>query len=69
MEVPHFALEKATQEGLLPPLATIGLRQCTSIYADDVVAFIRPSVGDLRSFAVIIEDFGAASGLRTNLSK
>jgi hypothetical protein len=39
------------------------------IYTDDVVAFIHPSVGDLRSFAAIIKDFGAASGLHTNLSK
>jgi mannosylglycoprotein endo-beta-mannosidase len=69
MEVLHFALEKATQQGNLALLATSGLRQRTSIYADDVVAFLRPNVGDLRCFAAIIDDFGAASGLRTNLSK
>jgi hypothetical protein len=34
-----------------------------------VVAFLRPRVEDLRAFAAIIDDFGAASGLRTNLSK
>jgi hypothetical protein len=69
MEALHFALEKATQLGHLAPLADMGLRQRTSIYADDVVAFLRPRVDDLRVFAAIIDDFGAASGLRTNLSK
>jgi hypothetical protein len=69
MEVLHFALEKATQHGNLASLSSTGLRPRTSIYADDVVAFLRPHVGDLTTFVAIIEDFGAASGLRTNLSK
>jgi mannosylglycoprotein endo-beta-mannosidase len=69
MEVLHYALEKATQEGHLAHLAVSGLRQHTSIYANDVVTFLRPRVEDLRVFAVIIDDFGATSGLRTNLSK
>jgi hypothetical protein len=69
MEVLHYALEKATQEGHLAHLAASGLRQRTSIYADDVVAFLRPRVEDLRAFAAILDDFGTASGLRTNLSK
>jgi hypothetical protein len=70
MEVLHFALEKATQEGLLPPPPHYHRSPATHIiYAGDMVAFIRPSVGDLRSFAAIIKDFRAASGLRTNLSK
>jgi hypothetical protein len=69
MEVLHFMLEKATQVGQLAPLAGTGLRQRTSIYADDVVAFLKPRVDDLRSFAAIVDDFGAASGLRTNLNK
>jgi hypothetical protein len=69
MEVLHYALEKATQEGHLAPLAALGLRQRTSIYANDVVAFLRPRVEDLRAFAAILDDFGTVSGLRTNLSK
>jgi hypothetical protein len=68
MEVLHFALEKATQQGHLAPLAASGLRQRTSIYADDVVAFLHSTVGDLRNFVAITDDFGFASGLRTNLS-
>jgi hypothetical protein len=69
MELLHFMLEKATQEGLLMPLADTGLCQRTSIYADDVVTFLRPRVDDLRTFAGIVGDFGVASGLRTNLNK
>jgi hypothetical protein len=69
IEVLHFMLEKATQESQLAPLADMGLRQRTSIYVDDVVAFIRPHVDDLRMFAMIVGDFGVASGLRTNLAK
>jgi hypothetical protein len=51
------------------PLAATSLWQRTFIYADDVVAFVRPEVDDLRAFAAIIDDFGIALGLRTNLSK
>jgi hypothetical protein len=69
MEVLHFALKEATQQGHLAPLAATGLRQRTYIYAGDVVAFIRTQVDDLRAFAAIIDDFGIASGLYTNLSK
>jgi hypothetical protein len=69
MEVLHFMLERATQEGQLAPLADTGLRQRTSIYADDVVAFLKPRVDDLRTFAAIVDDFGVALGLRTNLNK
>jgi hypothetical protein len=69
MEVLHFALEKATQQGHLAPLADTGLWQRTLIYANEVVAFLRPWVDDLGVFAAVIDDFGAASGLRTNLSK
>jgi hypothetical protein len=69
MEILHFMLEKVTQEGQLAPLADQGLCQRTSIYADDVVAFLKPRVDDLRTFAAIFDDFGVALGLRTNLSK
>jgi hypothetical protein len=69
MEVLHFMLEKVMHEGLLEPLAKTGLRQCMSIYADDVVTFPRPRADDFRIFAAIVGDFGVASGPRTNLSK
>ncbi|KAM0922292.1 hypothetical protein ACQ4PT_006237 [Festuca glaucescens] len=45
------------------------MRHRTSIYADDVVTFLRPTVRDLRAFTAMIDDFGTASGLRTNIDK
>jgi hypothetical protein len=69
MEVLHLVIQKAADEGLLSPLAPSGLRHRTSIYADDVVTFVRPSVMDFRTFMAVIEDFGTASGLRTNIAK
>ncbi|KAM0918372.1 hypothetical protein ACQ4PT_008930 [Festuca glaucescens] len=69
MEILHLMIEKASSVGLLTPLAASGLRHRTSIYADDVVTFLRPSVLDFKVFSAIIQDFGAASGLRTNMDK
>ncbi|KAM0829175.1 hypothetical protein ACQ4PT_067046 [Festuca glaucescens] len=69
MEVLHLMIQKAADEGLLSPLAPSGLRHRTSIYADDVVTFLRPSVMDFRTFTAVIKDFGTASGLRTNIAK
>jgi hypothetical protein len=42
MKVLHFMMERATQEGQLAPLAHTGLCQRTPIYADNVVAFLKP---------------------------
>jgi hypothetical protein len=69
MEILHLMIEKASVVGLLTPLAASGLRHRTSIYVDDVVTFLRPLVLDLKVFAMIIQDFGDASGLRTNMDK
>ncbi|KAM0882550.1 hypothetical protein ACQ4PT_032242 [Festuca glaucescens] len=69
MEILHLMIEKASSMGLLTPLAESGLRHRTSIYADDVIVFLRPIVLDLKVFVAIIQDFGDASGLRTNMDK
>ena len=60
---------KAMAAGILTPLATTGVRKCTSIYADDVITFIKPDVQSLRACAALLYDFGVASGLSTNLTK
>uniref|UniRef100_A0ACD5YE76 Uncharacterized protein n=1 Tax=Avena sativa TaxID=4498 RepID=A0ACD5YE76_AVESA len=60
---------KAEEQGLLTRLAATGLQHRTSIYADDVVTFLRPSVVDFQVIFGIIEDFGEASDLRTNFDK
>ena len=35
---------KAMAAGILTPLATTGVQKCTSIYADDVITFIKPDM-------------------------
>jgi hypothetical protein len=39
------------------------------MYADDVFTFVRPTWLDLLTWSAIVEDFGVASGLCTNLDK
>jgi hypothetical protein len=57
MEVLHFKLERVAQEGQLAPLAGMGLRQRTSIYADDMSPFSshewRTSRHSLRSLTTL----------------
>jgi hypothetical protein len=69
MDVLHLMLERAAAVGLLTELSASGFRHRTSMYADDVVTFIRPTEVDLRACTQIVEDFGVALGLRTNLAK
>jgi hypothetical protein len=69
MDVLHLMIEKAASDGLLSRLANSGLRHRTSMYADDVVTFLQLTVMDLHTCSAIVDDFGMASGLRTNLAK
>jgi hypothetical protein len=55
-------------DGLLTELASSGFRNLTLMYAYDVVTFVRPMKVDLLACASIAEDFGVASGLRTNMA-
>uniref|UniRef100_A0A8R7K072 Reverse transcriptase domain-containing protein n=1 Tax=Triticum urartu TaxID=4572 RepID=A0A8R7K072_TRIUA len=61
--------ERATTRGLLEPLAHIGMRQRLSIFADDVVVFIKPKPMELHICKNILVMFGEASGLRINMVK
>ncbi|KAM0826330.1 hypothetical protein ACQ4PT_068946 [Festuca glaucescens] len=69
MDVLHLMFERAAVDGLLSELAPSGFRHRTSMYADDVVTLICPTKVDLLACAYIVDDFGVASGLRTNLAK
>jgi hypothetical protein len=69
MDVLHLMIEKAVADGILSEFARTGLRHRTSMYVDDVVTFFRPTYLDLHTCSAIVEDFGMASGLRTNLAK
>jgi hypothetical protein len=39
------------------------------MYADDVILFVSPSVTEAQAVARILDIFGNASGLKTNISK
>ena len=45
------------------------MQQQLSLFADDVMLFIKPIEADLRTSAWILQCFGEASGLRVNLTK
>ena len=54
---------------MLQPLARRALQHRISLYADDVVLFLRPSASDIAITLDILQLFGNASGLTTNLQK
>lgn len=62
-------MELAAALGVLAPLASTGLRQRISLFADDVMLFIKPNDADLQACAMLLQPFGEASGLKINLSK
>lgn len=47
MDVLNAIIQKASNEGLLQPLANRPLRHRVSLYADDVILFLRPVASDL----------------------
>ena len=67
MDVLNSLYLKAEAEGLLLPLHSTGHR--LSLYADDVALFIRSEEEDLQITKELLQVFGEASGLRTNLQK
>ena len=69
MDVLCHLVKKAEVEHLLQPLARRALQHRISLYADDVVLFLRPSAHDIEITLDILQLFGAASGLTTNLQK
>jgi hypothetical protein len=64
-----YLVKKASEEGLLQPLSRRNLQHRISLYADDVVIFLQPSSSDIRATLDILQLFGEASGLKTNVQK
>jgi retron-type reverse transcriptase len=62
-------IDKAQNDLLLPQIGNQILRFRTSMYADDVVIFLRPNLNDLQVTMAILRLFGTATGLHTNLNK
>ena len=69
MDVLCYLVKKASEEGLLEPLARRNLQNRISLYADDVVIFLQPLSSDIRAILDILQLFGEASGLKTNVQK
>ena len=69
MDVLCYMVKKASDEGLLQPLARRALQHRISLYADDVVIFLCPSANDIGITLDILQLFGDALGLRTNVQK
>ena len=69
MEPLQRLFHRAAELGLLAPLAPSGLRHKMSIFAEDVMVFLKPHMMDLRACSLILEIFAAASGLKANLRK
>jgi hypothetical protein len=69
MEVATLLIRRATEFVLFSPIGNCNVTQRISIYADNVVIFIKPTVQDMVAVREILDVFGEASGLRVNYRK
>ncbi|WVZ57357.1 hypothetical protein U9M48_007751 [Paspalum notatum var. saurae] len=69
MENLNALISYADREHLLQPIASHQAKHRISAYADDVVMFLRPTNQDITTVTGVLEIFGHATGLRTNISK
>jgi len=69
MDVLTYMVQKAAADGMLQPLARRALQHRISLYADDVVIFLKPTTEDMDITLDILHLFGKASGLVTNIQK
>jgi hypothetical protein len=69
MDVLNGLFKKASELGLLTPLSRRHQDHRISLYADDVALFIRPTHEEKNLSMNILNHFGEASGLFTNLQK
>jgi hypothetical protein len=67
MDVLGYMFKKASEENLLEPLARRAVQLRVSIYADEVVIFLKPSAADIDVTLYILRLFGQASGLQSNI--
>lgn len=69
MDVLHKLFIKASEDGVLRPMQPAEIKYQCSFYADDVILFIRPTRNEATVVRTILEIFGQASRLHTNLAK
>jgi hypothetical protein len=59
----------ATRQGLLNPIGLDLIKFRTSLYADDVMLFLRPIASDVINLQLLLQQFGKATGLCINVQK
>jgi mannosylglycoprotein endo-beta-mannosidase len=69
MDVLKSLVSHASCESLLQPLVAHHVQHWISFYADDVILFLRLTRNDICLIKHLLEVFGHASGLNTNLEK
>jgi len=69
MDVLNRMFTRASEVGLLLPLSSRPIQHRISLYADDVAIFLRPNAADINLSLQLLDLFGEAAGLRTNVQK
>lgn len=67
MDVLNWIVSLAARDGLLHPLSNRPIQHRMSLYADDVALFLHPAAEYINLTLDILQIFGEASGLRTNV--
>jgi hypothetical protein len=62
-------LDMATQQGFLTPIGVDKIKMRTSLYADDTMLFLRPIAWDVTNLQYLLNHFGMAMELCTNIHK
>jgi hypothetical protein len=69
MEALHHLFHTAERQGMISPLTLGHPIHNLSLFAYDVMLFLKPTFGDVQVCSVILEDFGHATGLHINHAK
>lgn len=69
MEASTALFKKAYEDGVLSLFPGLTTTQCLSIYADDVVLFVRPTTPNLAFIKCALAAFGEASCMHVNYRK
>jgi hypothetical protein len=62
-------LDNATEHGLINPIGVDPIKLRTSLYANDVALFVRPTTNDVSNLQCVLQALGAATGININLQK
>jgi hypothetical protein len=69
MEVLNSLIAEADRRHIFAQLPGMLIQHRASLYADDLVVFLAPTIRDLRCLRAVLDCFAGASGLVTNVDK